>query len=76
MSTKGQRFSGYIIGEDIYDDVAAEAKELKAQGADLVIAVIHGGIGVLSGSDTTVQAGARLAALDDIDAVVTAHTLV
>ncbi len=74
LSSKGQRYGGYIIGEDVYENVAAEAKELKAQGADLVIAVVHGGIGVLSGSDTTVQAGARLAALDDIDAVVTAHT--
>ncbi len=74
LSSKRQRYSGFLSGQDIYTSVKNEAELLKASGVDIVVAVIHGGIGILSGSNTTASPGARLAALEEIDAVVTSHT--
>lgn len=74
LSTRRQYY-GFFTGNDIYKSVLAEAKRLKDENAaDLVIAVIHGGIGVLSGSNTSTHPGARLAKSDYIDGVVTSHT--
>ena len=73
LSSKRQRYSGLLCGRSVYDSVSAEAKRLKESGVDVVIALIHGGIGLIS-SDATVSPGAKLAKLDTIDAVVTSHT--
>lgn len=73
LSAKHQRYSGLLCGRNIYDSVSAEAKRLKENGVDVVIALIHGGIGLIS-SDATVSPGAKLAKLAEIDAVVTSHT--
>ena len=73
LSSKRQRYSGLLCGRSIYDSVSEEAKRLKEEGVDLVIALIHGGIGLVS-SDETVSPGAKLAKLPQIDAVVTSHT--
>lgn len=73
ISSKRQRYSGLLCGRNIYDSVSAEAKRLKEAGVDVVIALIHGGIGLIS-SDATVSPGANLAKLPEIDAVVTSHT--
>jgi len=70
-----REYYGFLTSEDIYASVSKEAKRLKDGGdVDIVIALVHGGIGVLSGSDTSVQAGARLAKLKYVDGVVTSHT--
>jgi len=73
LSPKRQRYSGFLYGMDIYNSVAAEAKRLKENGVDVVIALIHGGIGLIS-SNGTVSPGAKLAKLEQIDAVVASHT--
>jgi len=73
ISSKRQRYSGLLCGRNVYDSVSAEAKRLKESGVDVVIALIHGGIGLIS-SDATISPGAKLAKLDAIDAVVTSHT--
>lgn len=73
ISSKYQRYSGFLCGKSIYDSVKDEAKRLKEDGVDIVIALIHGGIGLIS-SNATVSPGAKLAKLDEIDAVVTSHT--
>ena len=73
LSSKNQRYSGFLCGRSVYDSVSAEAARLKEMGVDVVIALIHGGIGLIS-SDAVVSPGARLAKLADIDAVVTSHT--
>ncbi len=74
FSTRRYRYGGFLDGLDIYQSVKDEAAKLKEQGADFVVAFIHGGLGLLSGSDPAVQAGARLARLSDIDAVVCSHS--
>ena len=73
ISSKYQRYSGLLCGKSIYDSVREEAKRLKEDGVDVVIALIHGGIGLVS-SNATVSPGAKLAKLAEIDAVVTSHT--
>lgn len=73
ISSKYQRYSGFLGARNIYDSVKEEAKRLKEAGVDVVIALIHGGIGLVS-SNATVSPGAKLAKLDEIDAVVTSHT--
>lgn len=74
LSSRRYRYSGFLDGLDIYTQVKSEAAELKKQGADLVIAFIHGGVGLLSGADTSIQAGSRIARLADVDAVVCSHS--
>ena len=73
LSSKNQRYSGLLCGSSVYESVNEEAKRLKEAGVDVVIALIHGGIGLVS-SDATVSPGAKLAKLSTIDAVVTSHT--
>ena len=38
ISSKYQRYSGLLCGRNIYDSVSAEAKRLKEEGVDVVIA--------------------------------------
>lgn len=74
LSTR-RAYYGFLRGSSIYESVKAEAKRLKQkENVDLVVALIHGGIGVLSGSNTDTHPGARLAKLDYIDAVITSHS--
>lgn len=74
LSTRRQYY-GFLKGQDIYQCVKKEAERLKKkENVDLVIAVIHGGIGVLSGSNTSTHPGGRLAKLSAIDGVVTSHS--
>ncbi len=74
LSSRRYRYSGFIDGLDVYTSVRTEAKALKEQGADIVVAVIHGGVGLLSGANTSIQAGSRLARVSEIDAVVCSHS--
>lgn len=74
FSARRYRYSGVLDGLDIYSAVKAQAKELKNTGSDIVVVVIHGGVGVLSGANTAVQAGSRLASLSYVDAVVCGHS--
>lgn len=74
LTNKRQRYTGYIDADDIYNNVKLQSEALKEVGVDVVVAVIHGGIGVLSGSDTTEHPGARIAALSTVDAVITGHS--
>ena len=73
LSTKRQRYSGLFYGTDIYSAVKKEAERLKKEGVDVVVALIHGGIGIKD-STQTVSPGGRLATVAQIDAVVTSHT--
>lgn len=74
FSSRRYRYSGFLDGLDIYTRVKAESEALKKEGVDFVVVFIHGGLGLLSGSDTNIQAGARIAKLSTVDAVVCSHT--
>lgn len=74
FSQRRYRYSGFLDGLDIYKTVKTESEALKKQGADIVIAFIHGGVGLLSGANTTNHAGSSIAKLSTVDAVVCSHS--
>ena len=74
FSARRYRYSGFLDGLDVYTTVKAEAQQLKDRGADVIVAFIHGGVGLLNGANTSIQAGARIAKLDTVDAVVCSHS--
>ena len=74
LSTRRYYYGGFYT-EDIYTAVTAEAKRIKEAGeADVIIALVHGGTGILSGANTNVHPGTRLAKSSYIDAVITSHS--
>ncbi|TRW96768.1 bifunctional 2',3'-cyclic-nucleotide 2'-phosphodiesterase/3'-nucleotidase [Paracoccus sp. M683] len=60
------------------EDVLASARRLlpqiKAAGADLIVALSHGGIGPIAPERRTENASTALAALPEIDVVIAGHT--
>lgn len=74
ISTRRGRNSDYLYAAEIYKYVSEEALELKEKGADVVIALIHGGTGIPAGSDTVANPGELLTRLSCIDAVITSHS--
>ena len=60
------------------DDIVASAKthvpQIKAAGADIIIALCHSGIGCASHTPRMENAAVPLAAVDGIDVILTGHT--
>ena len=65
---------GRIAIGDVIAAAAPAAAALRARGADLVIALSHGGIGAVPPLAMAENAAAALAALPGIDAVIMGHT--
>lgn len=65
------KLNGCLASRAVMDAVPAHLAALKAAGADIVVALSHGGIG-LAGEGPE-NASARLAAMDGIDAVIMGH---
>ena len=63
-----------LQGRDILEAALAHVPRLRAQGADVVIALSHSGIGAATAAPWMENASAALAGLDGIDALVTGHT--
>lgn len=63
-----------LITRDILDAAAAHVPTLRANGADLVIALSHSGIGPTTPLPNMEDATAALATLPGIDALVAGHT--
>ncbi|MGV8949518.1 MAG: bifunctional 2',3'-cyclic-nucleotide 2'-phosphodiesterase/3'-nucleotidase [Cypionkella sp.] len=68
----------YLKGRAMVSDIALAARDLlptlRGQGADLVIALSHSGIGEANAPQGAENASSALAALDGIDAVIAGHT--
>ncbi|AUH34411.1 bifunctional 2',3'-cyclic-nucleotide 2'-phosphodiesterase/3'-nucleotidase [Paracoccus tegillarcae] len=68
----------HLMGELDGEDIVASAKrvlpQLKAAGADLIIALSHNGIGPVHPIHPGDQASTALAALPEIDVVIAGHT--
>ncbi|MGR3435692.1 MAG: 5'-nucleotidase C-terminal domain-containing protein [Shimia sp.] len=68
---------GLLIAEDIVTSAAQEAERLRAEGAEIVVALAHTGIGATAsepgGAHNAENAAAAVAALPGIDAVVAGH---
>lgn len=67
-----------LAGEMEADDIVASARaivpQIKAAGADIVVALCHSGIGATEHSPDMENAAVPLAAIQDVDVVLTGHT--
>ncbi|WP_320267917.1 bifunctional 2',3'-cyclic-nucleotide 2'-phosphodiesterase/3'-nucleotidase [Cognatiyoonia sp. IB215446] len=68
------KLAGQVQTEDIVTCAERLVPQIKAAGADLVVALCHSGIGPESHSDGMENAAIPLAALDGLDVVLTGHT--
>ena len=71
---EGAKLGAHLQGRDILDAAMAHVPRLRAQGADVVVALSHSGIGAVSAAPWMENASAALAQLDGIDALVAGHT--
>lgn len=65
---------GEIAIDDILHAAETEAALLRAEGADLILALSHSGIGALKPTPMMENASTALAALADIDVVIAGHS--
>ncbi|MCO4847643.1 MAG: bifunctional 2',3'-cyclic-nucleotide 2'-phosphodiesterase/3'-nucleotidase [Yoonia sp.] len=65
---------GKIVATDIVQTAQTMVARMKAQGADVIVALCHAGIGADHWSKGMENAAVPLAAIDGIDAVLTGHT--
>lgn len=65
---------GRLFTRDILEAAAGLVPKMKAEGADIIIALSHSGIGDASASDGMENASTALAGIDGIDAVLTGHS--
>lgn len=66
--------AGRLFTRDIVQVAAALVPKMKAEGADIIIALSHSGIGAASASDGMENASTALAGIDGIDALITGHS--
>lgn len=66
--------SGHIIARDIIATAAARVPELRAAGADLVVALAHSGLGAPAPVEGMENAATALARVPGIDAIIAGHT--
>ncbi|MBF9029253.1 bifunctional 2',3'-cyclic-nucleotide 2'-phosphodiesterase/3'-nucleotidase [Rhodobacterales bacterium HKCCE3408] len=64
---------GNVQARDIVDTAAAYIPQMKEEGAEIIIALSHSGIGAADHSDGMENASVPLAGLDGIDAILTGH---
>jgi 2',3'-cyclic-nucleotide 2'-phosphodiesterase/3'-nucleotidase len=69
-----QHLGGRIRTRDILAAARAWLPRIRAQGADIIVALAHSGIGSLEAEDGMENAAAALAALPEIDAVIAGHS--
>lgn len=67
-------WQGIIETRDIVESVTAQAKSLKKKGADIVIAVVHSGIGNENAKYMDNSVGYALTAVPEVDMVCAGHT--
>ena len=65
---------GKITATDIVEAAATLAPKMRAEGAEVIVALCHSGIGATEWTRNMENAAVPLAALPDIDAVLTGHT--
>ncbi|HLQ20580.1 MAG TPA: metallophosphoesterase, partial [Tabrizicola sp.] len=66
--------NGRVHTRDILAAARAWLPRLRAQGADIIVALAHSGIGVLDPEDGSENAATALAAMSEIDAVIAGHS--
>ncbi|NDW48008.1 bifunctional 2',3'-cyclic-nucleotide 2'-phosphodiesterase/3'-nucleotidase [Ruegeria sp. PrR005] len=73
MSWDRRHLENNVVARDIVDTARAYVPQMKEQGADIIIALCHSGIGEANHVDGQENAAIPLAAVDGIDAILTGH---
>ena len=73
MNWDRRHLEGNVQTRDILETAKAYVPEIKEQGADIIIALSHSGIGSADATDGMENASVPLAAIDGIDAILTGH---
>jgi 2',3'-cyclic-nucleotide 2'-phosphodiesterase/3'-nucleotidase len=69
-----EHLGGRIRMRDILAAARAWLPRIRAQGADIIVALAHSGIGSIEAEDGMENAAAALASLPEIDAVIAGHS--
>ncbi|MCK8462614.1 bifunctional 2',3'-cyclic-nucleotide 2'-phosphodiesterase/3'-nucleotidase [Aliiroseovarius sp. S1339] len=74
MNWDRQHLEGNVMARDIVEAARAYVPQMREEGADLIIALSHSGIGAAEHTDGMENASVPLAAVEGIDAVLTGHS--
>ncbi len=74
MGWDRRHLEGKVQARDIVETARAYIPQMKEQGADIIVALSHSGIGAADHSDGMENASVPLAGLDGIDAILTGHS--
>ena len=74
MGWDRRHLEGNVQARDILETAKAYLPQMKEQGADVIIALSHSGIGDTDASEGMENASVPLAGMDGIDAILTGHS--
>ncbi len=74
MNWDRKHLEGNVQARDIVASARAYVPQMKEQGADIIVALCHSGIGDANESDGMENAAIPLAGVDGIDAILTGHS--
>ncbi|MEM9873047.1 MAG: bifunctional 2',3'-cyclic-nucleotide 2'-phosphodiesterase/3'-nucleotidase [Pseudomonadota bacterium] len=74
MNWDRRHLEGNVQARDIIETAKAYIPLMKEQGADIIVALSHSGIGAADASDGMENAAVPLAGLDGVDAILTGHS--
>ncbi|MEY8834721.1 bifunctional 2',3'-cyclic-nucleotide 2'-phosphodiesterase/3'-nucleotidase [Phaeobacter italicus] len=74
MNWDRRHLEGNVQARDILETARAYIPQMKEQGADIIIALSHSGIGSAQESDGMENASVPLASIEGIDAIMTGHS--
>lgn len=74
MNWDRRHLEGKVQARDIVEAAKAYVPVMKEEGADIIIALSHSGIGSAKHTDGMENASVPLAAIDGIDAIMTGHS--
>ncbi|MEM9434291.1 MAG: bifunctional 2',3'-cyclic-nucleotide 2'-phosphodiesterase/3'-nucleotidase [Pseudomonadota bacterium] len=74
MNWDRRHLEGNVQARDIVESAKAYVPQMKEQGADVIVALCHSGIGSANYSEGMENAAVPLAMVDGIDAIMTGHS--
>ena len=74
MNWDRRHLEGNVDARDILESARAYVPQMREEGADIIIALSHSGIGSADETDGMENASVPLAAVDGIDALLTGHS--
>lgn len=74
MNWDRKHLEGSVQARDIVETARAYIPQMKEQGADIIVALCHSGIGDAAHTEGMENAAIPLAAIDGIDAILTGHS--